>query len=88
MEFREKAKNTRAFIVLLAAMICWLLNIKYKRDLLESLIILVIVIAVFYVISTVALRLIEKISKMEDNKIIQETANEEAEEEEENNSES
>lgn len=78
MGFKEKAKNTRAFIVLLAAMICWLLNIKYKRDILESLIILVIVIAVFYVISTVAIRLIEKISQMEDNKIIQDNNDDDA----------
>ena len=59
-------------------MICWLLNIKYKRDILESLIILVIVIAVFYVISTVAIRLIEKISQMEDNKIIQDINDDDA----------
>lgn len=84
MGFKEKAKNTRAFIVLLAAMICWLLNIKYKRDILESLIILVIVIAVFYVISTVAIRLIEKISQMEDNKIIQDINDDAAKDNQEN----
>ncbi|MDD6327103.1 MAG: hypothetical protein Q4D54_10295 [Eubacteriales bacterium] len=69
MGFKEKSKNIRAFIVLLAAMICWLLNIRYKRALLESLIILIIVIAVFYVISTIAIRLFEKISHM-DNKTV------------------
>ena len=52
MDFRNRCKNVRAFIVLLAAMITLLLNIKYDRELLESLIILIIVIAVFYVIST------------------------------------
>jgi len=65
LDFKEKCKNIRAFIVLLASLICWLLNIRYKRDLLESLIILVIVIAVFYVISTIALTLIDKIRNME-----------------------
>lgn len=70
MEFKEKSKNIRAFIVLLAAMICWLLNIRYKRALLESLIILIIVIAVFYVISTVAIRLFEKIIHMDNKKVV------------------
>ncbi|MGN0151364.1 MAG: hypothetical protein ACI39Q_02720 [Wujia sp.] len=65
MNFKEKCKNARAFIVLLAAMITLLLNIRYDRDLLESLIILIIVIAVFFVISTIAIRLIEKICNME-----------------------
>ena len=44
MDFRNRCKNVRAFIVLLAAMITLLLNIKYDRELLESLIILIIVI--------------------------------------------
>ena len=66
MDFRNRCKNVRAFIVLLAAMITLLLNIKYDRELLESLIILIIVIAVFYVISTIAIILIEKICNIED----------------------
>lgn len=85
MKTREKAKNTRAFIVLLAAMICWLLNIKYNRDLLESLIILVIVISVFYVISTIAIGLIDKISRMEEH-IMHQDEDEIAEEEDNNES--
>lgn len=65
MDFKNKCKNARAFIVLLATMIALLLNIRYDRELLESLIILIIVIAVFYVISTIAIVLIEKICNME-----------------------
>lgn len=65
MDFRERCKNARAFIVLLAAMITLLLNIKYDRELLESLIILIIVIAVFYVIATIAVCLIDRICRME-----------------------
>ena len=65
METGEKYKNARAFIVLLASFITWLLNMKYKRSILESLIILLIVIVVFYVISTVAIKLIDKIRGME-----------------------
>lgn len=72
MSFRAKSKNARAFIVLLATLIALLLNIKYDRELLESLIILIIVIAVFYVISTIAIRLIEKICNMEQKHAVEE----------------
>lgn len=65
METREKYKNARAFIVLVAALITWLLNMKYKREMVESLIILLVVIIVFYIIATVAIRLIDKILNME-----------------------
>ena len=65
MELGEKYKNIRAFIVLLAALITWLLNMKYKRNLLESLIILLIVIVVFYIIATIAIKLIDKIRGMD-----------------------
>ena len=68
METKGKYKNARAFIVLLAALITWLLNMKYERSLVRSLIILLIVIIVFYVIATIALKLIEKISNMQEVK--------------------
>ena len=59
METKDKYKNARAFIVLLAALITWLLNMKYERSL---------VIIVFYVIATIALKLIDKIRNMEEVK--------------------
>ena len=65
MELGEKYKNIRAFIVLLAALITWLLNMKYKRNLLESLIILLIVIVAFYISATIAIKLIDKIRGMD-----------------------
>ena len=68
METKGKYKNARAFIVLLAALITWLLNMKYERRLVRSLIILLIVIIVFYVIATIALKLIDKIRNMEEVK--------------------
>ena len=61
METKDKYKNARAFIVLLAALITWLLNMKYERSLVRSLII-------FYVIATIALKLIDKIRNMEEVK--------------------
>ena len=71
MDTRDKYKNARAFIVLVAALITWLLNMKYKRGLLNSLIILLIVIIVFYIIATIALRLIDKIRNMETAKNVE-----------------
>ena len=53
---------------MLAALITWLLNMKYERSLVRSLIILLIVIIVFYVIATIALKLIDKIRNMEEVK--------------------
>lgn len=64
MNLREKYKNARAFIVLLAALITWLLNMKYERSMVKSLVILLIVIIVFYIIATIALKLVDKIRNM------------------------
>lgn len=66
----EKYKNARAFVVLLAALITWLLNMKYHRELLDSLIILLIVIVVFYIISTIAIKLFDRIKNMNTSKVI------------------
>lgn len=68
MSDKEKYKNARAFIVLLAALITWILNLKYSRDLNKSLVILLVVIIVFYIIATIAIKLIDKIKNME-NKV-------------------
>lgn len=65
MDFKTKCKNARAIIVLTATLIAMLLNIKYKRDIIDSLIILIIVLIVFYIIATVAIKLIDKIRLME-----------------------
>ena len=65
MDLKEKYKNARAFIVLLAAFITWLLNMKYERSMVKSLIILLIVIVVFYIIATIAIKLIDKIRNMD-----------------------
>lgn len=67
---KEKYKNARAFIVLLAALITMLINIKYDRELLESLITLLIVIVVFIVIASVAIFLIDKIANMSNDIIV------------------
>ena len=65
MDYKEKCKNARAFVVLLAALIALLLNMKYKRDLMDSLIIVLVVIIVFFIISTIAIKLITKIKDMD-----------------------
>ena len=65
MDFKTKCKNARAIIVLTATLIAMLLNIKYKRDIIDSLIILIIVLIVFYIIASVAIKLIDKIRLME-----------------------
>lgn len=65
MDFLEKCKNARAFIVLLAALIAQLLNLKYNRELIDSLVIVLAVIIIFYIISTVAIKFICKIRDME-----------------------
>ena len=52
----------------MAALITWLLNMKYERSLVRSLIILLIVIIVFYVISTIYIKLIYKILIIEEVK--------------------
>lgn len=71
MDFKTKSKNARAFIVLLAAFIALLLNMKYERELIKSLFIVLIVIIIFYGISTIAIRLIEKIVNMESIEVIE-----------------
>ncbi|MBQ7706410.1 MAG: hypothetical protein IJT72_01365 [Lachnospiraceae bacterium] len=65
MDFKTKCKNARAIIVLTATFIAMLLNIKYKRDIIDSLIILIIVLIVFYIIATIAIKLIDLIRRME-----------------------
>lgn len=65
MDFREKSRNIRSVIVLLAAFITLILNIKYKRTLITSLLILLTIIIIFFIISTIAIRLVEKIMNME-----------------------
>lgn len=70
LDRKEKYRNARAFIVLLAAFIALLLNIKFKRPLLQSLIIVIVVIFVFFIISSIAVKLIDKIIDMEKYKIV------------------
>lgn len=79
MELKDKYKYARAFIVLLAALIALLLNMKYQRELNKSLVIVLVVIIVFYAISTVAIRLIDKIKNMEKTEVV--SSDEEDEEE-------
>lgn len=71
MDIKEKYKNARAFVVLLAALITWLLNMKYERSMVKSLVILLIVIIVFYIIATIALKLVDKIRNMDTAKPIE-----------------
>lgn len=65
MDFNEKCKNARAFVVLLAALIALILNIKYNRMLIQSLLIVIAVIIIFYIICTIAIKIIDKVRKME-----------------------
>ena len=65
MDFKEKSRNIRSVIVLLAAFITLILNIKYKRTLITSLLILLTIIIIFFIISSIAIRLVEKIMNME-----------------------
>lgn len=72
MDDRTKYKNARAFVVLLAAFITQMLNLKYKREMLDSMLTLLFVIVIFTIISTVAIKLFDKIKKMEDkSKVIE-----------------
>ncbi len=80
MDFREKCKNARAFVVLLAALITLILNMKYQRELVKSLVILLCVIIIFYIIATVAIKLICKIRDMDKKEITEENDEEESEE--------
>lgn len=70
MDKKEKYKYARAFVVLLAALITMILNMKYKRDLMQSLLILLAVIVIFYVVSSTAVYLIDKIAKMGVKKVV------------------
>lgn len=71
MDLREKYRNFRSVVVLAAAFIAMILNIYYKRELLKSLEILLFVIIVFYIISTIAIKLFDKIRNMEDRKPVE-----------------
>lgn len=65
MDLKSKYRYARAFIVLLSALITLILNIKYEREMIRSLVIMLVVIIVFYIISTVAIKLIDKIRTMD-----------------------
>ena len=65
MELKNKYRYARAFVVLLSALITLILNIRYEREIIRSLIIMLVVILVFYVISTIAIKLIDKIRIMD-----------------------
>ena len=65
LDLKSKYRYARAFVVLMAALITLILNIKYEREIVRSLIIMLIVIIVFYVISTVAIKLIDVIRNMD-----------------------
>ena len=88
MDFKEKSKNARAIIVLTASLISWLLNIKYERDIVDSLIILIIVIITFYFIASVAIKLIDKIRQMEPKEKLDQTATAEGTDDKDSNEDS
>lgn len=69
MNFKRKNRNIRALIVLLAAFITLLLNMKYEREIVKSLTMVLVVIVVFYIIATVAIKLVDIISRMDDKTI-------------------
>lgn len=69
MNFKRKSRNIRALIVLLAAFITLLLNMKYEREIVKSLTMVLVVIVVFYIIATVAIKLVDIISRMDDKTI-------------------
>lgn len=81
MDKKEKYKYARAFIVLLATLIAMILNMKYHRDLMQSLLILLAVIVIFYVVASIAIYLIDKIANMSVKKVVVEE-NETSEDEE------
>ena len=56
MDLKNKYRYARAFVVLLAALITLILNIRYEREIIRSLVIMLVVIIVFYVISTIAIK--------------------------------
>ncbi|MBE5952953.1 MAG: hypothetical protein E7257_02195 [Lachnospiraceae bacterium] len=65
MDLKSKYRYARAFVVLMAALITLILNIKYEREIIRSLVIMLIVIIIFYVISTVAIKLIDVIRNLD-----------------------
>ena len=79
MDLKSKYRYARAFVVLMAALITLILNIKYEREIIRSLVIMLIVIIVFYVISTVAIKLIDVIRNMDTK--VEEVTNDDNEEE-------
>ena len=83
MDENEKLKNIRALIVLISAFITVILNIKQQRDTLDSMVLLLVVVVIFMVVSSIAVKLIIVIKKM-DNKISIEDNNLENKEEIEN----
>lgn len=86
MDLKNKYRYARAFVVLVATLITLILNIKYKRETIDSLLIMLFVIIVFYVISSIAIKLIDKIRSM-DTKVEQLDYENSDEEEEEVSSE-
>lgn len=65
MDLKNKYRYARAFVVLLSALITLILNIKYEREIIRSLITMLIVIVIFYIISSIAIKLIDKIRTMD-----------------------
>ena len=65
MDLKNKYRYARAFVVLLSALITLILNIKYEREIIRSLITMFIVIVIFYIISSIAIKLIDKIRTMD-----------------------
>ena len=65
MNLKNKYRYARAFVVLVAALIALILNIRYEREIIRSLIIMLVVIVVFYIISSIALKLVDKIRTMD-----------------------
>jgi len=65
LDLKSKYRYARAFVVLMAALITLILNIKYEREIIRSLVIMLIVIIIFYVISTVAIKLIDVIRNLD-----------------------
>ncbi len=65
MDLKSKYRYARAFVVLMAALITLILNIRYEREIIRSLVIMLVVIIVFYIISTVAIKLIDVIRNMD-----------------------
>ena len=84
MDLKNKYRYARAFIVLLAALITLILNIKYERDTVRGLIILLVVIIAFYIISSIAIKLIYKIRTL-DTKVEKVEGEEEENQEESSN---